>query len=376
MPKKEPKLFVGVKATSRKIFRSGMTVETITLEDRYTNLPLVSIIVLNYNGKHHLKTCLDSLLKTDYPNFEIILVDNGSSDGSVEFVAENYPKVKILRLEKNIYTAGGYMAGVLIASGKYVAVLNNDIEVDEKWLKPLVEALERMPWVAAADAKYKDFYQRNKFDRSAATGRWIDYFGNNYTRGAGEPDLGQYDRPAYIMGVLTIFKRDVLLKLGGFDTSYIYGYEDIDIGWRIYLAGYKVLYVPQAVIYHKSGASTKDQRNAQRPRPEFFYLDKRNRLITLIKNYSIPNMLSALAVALLEYYLSLWYFFLSRNKVYGLQLVRAISYLFRNLRKMMKRRALTQQFRVRPDKDIMKYMVPYSGDIVRVLRNIFSGTFK
>jgi len=196
LPKKEPKLFVGVKATSRKIFRSGMTVETITLEDRSTNLPLVSIIVLNYNGKHHLKTCLDSLLRTDYLNFEIILVDNGSSDGSVEFVAENYPKVKILRLEKNIYTAGGYMAGVLIARGKYVAVLNNDIEVDEKWLKFLVEALERMPWVAAADAKYKDFYQRNKFDRSAATGRWIDYFGNNYTRGAGKLDLGEYDKPS------------------------------------------------------------------------------------------------------------------------------------------------------------------------------------
>jgi GT2 family glycosyltransferase len=298
------------------------------------------------------------------------LVDNGSTDGSVEFVAESYPEVKIVRLRRNIYTAGGYMAGVLAARGKYVAILNNDVEVDEEWLRFLVEALERMPWVVAADAKYRDFYQRNRFDNSAAAGRWIDYFGNNYTRGSGELDLGQYDKSVYIMGVLTIFRRDILLKLGGFDISYIFGYEDIDLGWRIYLAGYKVLYVPQAVIYHKSGASTKNRQNMQRPRPEFFYLNKRNRLITSMKNYSVPNMLRATAVTLLEYYLSLWYFFTSGNKVYGLELVRAILYPFRNLRKIMKKRALTQQFRVRSDKDIMRYMVPYSGDICRVLRNI------
>jgi GT2 family glycosyltransferase len=333
--------------------------------------PLVSIIVLNYNGKQHLKTCLDSLLRTRYPIFEIILVDNGSTDDSVEFVAENYPMVKIIRLKKNIYTAGGYMAGVLAARGKYVAILNNDIEVDEKWLIPLVEALERMPWVAAADAKYRNFYRRDLFDDAAAAGRWIDYFGNNYTRGVGEPDLGQYDRPAYIVGVLTIFRRDVLLKLGGFDISYIFGYEDIDVGWRIYLAGYKVVYVPQAVIYHKSGASTRDSREARRPRPEFFYLNKRNRLITLIKNYKVANMLRALLVTFLEYYLSLWYFFLSGNKVYGLQLAKAMVYPFRNLRKIMRTRARIQSLRVRSDKEIMKYMVPYSGDIVRFLSNIF-----
>jgi len=88
------------------------------------------------------------------------------------------------------------MAGVLVAKGKYVAILSNDMEVEENWLTPLVEALEKMPWVAAAEPKYKDFYQRNKFDNSAAAGRWIDYFGNNYTRGAGKLDLGQYDKPS------------------------------------------------------------------------------------------------------------------------------------------------------------------------------------
>jgi GT2 family glycosyltransferase len=333
--------------------------------------PLVSIVVLNYNGKHHLKTCLDSLLCTKYPNFEIIVVDNGSADGSVDFVKENYPGVRIVKLGKNIYSAGGYMAGVLSAKGKYVAILNNDIEVDENWLTPLVEVLEKMPWVAAADAKFRNFYQRDVFDDSVAAGRWIDYFGNNYTRGIREYDLGQYDKPVYIFGVLTIFRKDLLLKIGGFDLSYIFGYEDIDIAWRLYLAGYKVLYVPRSVIYHKSGATTKDNPSSRRARAEFFYLIKRNRLITVLKNYDIVNMMKALIVTLFEYYLAAWYFFITGGKTYGVQVIRAILYPIKNLRKIMLKRALVQRLRKRSDKEVMKYMVPYSGDIGRLL-----GVFK
>jgi len=333
--------------------------------------PLVSIVVLNYNGKHHLKTCLDSLQRTKYPNIEIILVDNGSTDGSVEFVKEDYPTVKIVRLSRNIYTCGGYMAGVLASRGKYVAILNNDIEVDENWLTSLVEVLEKMPWVVAADAKYKNFYHRDRFDDSAAAGRWIDYFGNNYTRGVNEVDRGQYDKPAYIMGVLTIFRKDKFLEVGGFDISFIFGYEDIDIAWRLYLAGYKVLYVPKSNIYHKSGASTKDKLRARRPRPEFFYLIKRNRLILLIKNYSVVNMIRALLVAYFEYVLLAWYFFLTGNKVYGLEIVRAMIYPIRNLKKIMMKRAMVQRLRKRSDKEIMKYMVPYSGVIAEFLSNLF-----
>jgi GT2 family glycosyltransferase len=329
--------------------------------------PLVSIVVLNYNGKHHLKTCLDSLLRTKYPNFEVILVDNGSTDESVKFVKENYPNVNIVKLRKNVYSVGGYMAGVLAAKGKYVAILNNDIEVDENWLTPLVEALEKMPWVAAADAKYKSFYQRDLFNDTAAAGRLIDYFGNNYTRGVKERDLGQYDKPVYIMGVLTIFRRDLLLRIGGFDLLYIFGYEDIDIAWRLYLAGYKALYVPQSIIYHKSGASTKNEQSSCRPRPEFFYLNKRNRIVTLIKNYSLANVFKALIVIFFEYYITALYFFLTGDMVYGVQMIRALLYPFKNLKKVVAKRVHVQRLRTCSDKVIMKYMVPYSGDVVRVL---------
>jgi len=333
--------------------------------------PLVSIVVLNYNGKQHLKTCLDSLSRTKYPNFEIILVDNASTDGSVEFVKENYPYVRIVRLGRNTYTSGGYMAGVLVARGKYVAILNNDIEVDESWLTPLVEALEKLPWVAAADSKYKNFYQRDRFDNAAAAGRWIDYVGNNYTRGVDEVDRGQYDKPVYIMGALTIFRRDKLLEIGGFDLSYIFGYEDIDVAWRLYLAGHKVLYMPKSVIYHKSGASSRVKPTARRPLPEFFYLIKRNRLISLMKNFGVFNMLRALLISFLEYYLLAWYFFLTGNEVYGLEVIRALIYPIKNAKKIIKKRVIVQSTRKRSDKEIMRYMLSYSGIIREFLLSIF-----
>ena len=345
-----------------------MTLDNI--KENRNEYPFVSVVVLNYNGKYHLKTCLDSLLRTDYPRFEIILVDNGSTDGSVEFVQQNYPMVKIVRLRKNLYAAGGYMAGVLMAKGEYVAILNNDIEVDPGWLKALMKYMVKMPWVAAADPKYKYFYQRDLFENSAAAGRWIDYFGNNCTRGVWEVDRGQYDRPVYIMGVLTLFRRDILLKLGGFDLSYIFGYEDIDIAWRIYLAGYKALYVPEAVIYHKAGGTTRDKPGMRRPRPEFYYLVKRNRIISLIKNYGISNMLFSLLVTLLEYYFTLWYFMVTRQKTYGLAIFRAMLYSFIHLRKIMTKRAYVQMLRVVPDRVVKRYMVPYCGDIRQFLISI------
>lgn len=334
-----------------------------------TPSPLVSIIILNYNGLKHLKVCLDSVLNTQYDNFEVIIVDNGSTDGSVEFVRNNYPNVRLLRLNRNIYTAGGYMAGVLVAKGKYVAILNNDVEVDKNWLKPLVDSLEKMPWVAAVDAKYKNFFDRDRFDDSAAAGRWIDYFGNNYTRGVNEQDRGQYDKFTYIFCALTIFRRDALMKVGGFDPSYIFGYEDIDLSWRLYLAGYKVLFDPRAVIYHKSGASTRDEK-ARRLRPELFYLNKRNRLVTLLKNYSMFNMLISLFVTLVEYYVSMFYFIINGDKVYGLQLTRAVNYVFKNLGKIFKKRIHVQFLRKVPDKEIKRYMVPYHGDVVKLLRKL------
>jgi len=329
------------------------------------NYPFVSIVVLNYNGKHHLKTCLDSLLKTDYPSFEIILVDNGSTDGSIEFVRFNYPIIRVIRLKRNYGTAIGYDVGVLEARGEYVAILNNDIEVDPQWLKSLIENIKRFErlGVVAADPKFRSFFYRDRFEDSAAAGRWIDYFGNNYTRGVNEVDSNQYDKPIYIIGILTFFKKDALLKSGAFDPYYIFGYEDIDLGWRLYLMGYRIIYVPRSVIYHKSGGTTRS--GSRRPKPFFYYLTKRNRIVTIIKNYSVMNMLIALYVTLLEYLALMVYFAFKKQKEYSYSIIHAIfKALFKDLKYIVrKRRARIQALRKVKDRDVRKYFLPYSGII-------------
>jgi GT2 family glycosyltransferase len=334
--------------------------------------PFVSIVVLNHNGMKHLKSCLESLMKTNYPEFEIILVDNGSDDLSVSFVRRNYPKVKLLELGKNYGSSVGYMAGVKIAQGPYVSILNNDIEVDPDWLYPLVEALEKNPTVAAADPKFKNYFDRKRFEDSAAAGRLIDYFGNNYTRGVNEVDRGQFDQIEYIMGVLTFFRKSTMIEIGGFDTSFGYGYEDIDLGWRFYLSGYKVMYVPKSVIYHKSGATSRMAKN-RKIRPNLYYLIKRNRLIALLKNYGIRNMLVALFVSSFEYFLTLYYFMLNRERLHSLAIVKAMLYILPNLRLIFVQRSKVQQLRRLADKEIKRHMVRYSGDIRWLLSDLNRG---
>jgi GT2 family glycosyltransferase len=328
--------------------------------------PLVSVVVLNYNGVQHLQSCLDSLIDLDYPEIEIIVVDNGSTDGSLEFLRSSYPSVKVIELGRNMGSCIGYMSGVLEGKGKFVAILSNDMEVDRNWLKPLVSVLENMPNVAAADSKYKSYFHRDRFEDAAAAGRWIDYFGNNYTRGVNEIDAGQYNKRCYIIGVVTIFRKDLLTKIGGFDKSYFYGYEDIDIGWRIYMCGYKAIYVPESVIYHKSGATSRIGKD-RKIRPELFYYIKRNRLISLIKNYELQNILLGLSVSTLEYTLTLFYFAVTNQTAQFRALFRAMLFILPNLREIMKGRTSVQRLRLLSDRQVKQSMLRYCGDIAGIL---------
>jgi GT2 family glycosyltransferase len=297
-------------------------------------------------------------LRTDYPNFEVILVDNASTDGSVEWVTKNYPHIKIVRNKVNLGFAGGCNTGIRHASGKYVAILNNDVEVDENWLKPLVHILEENSEIGATDSKYLNFYERNKFDSSAAAGRFLDYFGNVYARGHGENDEGTYNNLCRIFVALTIFRKDVIFKAGLFDEDFFFGYEDVDLSWRINLIGYKIYYVPNSVIYHKSSATVKLNKITK---PEFYIRDKKNRLVTLIKNYSIKTLVFVIPVVLLEYLGLLTYLILKSKKVHALCVVEAIIQVFKSFKEIWKKHLFVNQVRKLSDSEIRKLMVPYVG---------------
>jgi len=246
--------------------------------------PLVSVVIPNFNGKKYLKTCLSSIQKATYKNIEIIVVDNASNDGSVEFLRTNYPQVRVFAKTVNLGFAEGCNEGMRNAKGEYIALLNNDTEVDSKWLEELVQVAESNPQIGVCASKIVMFHNRKILN---SAGGEFDIYGFGHDRGLYEIDKGQYSRLEEVFfasgGAMLIRKR-TLNNVGFFDSRYFMYGEDLDFCWRTRLQGYKVMYVPSAVVYHKYGG-TMEAINVQR-----LYLNSRNNLCSILKNYSLKSL--------------------------------------------------------------------------------------
>jgi len=327
--------------------------------------PLVSVVIVNFNGLNHLPTCLNSASETDYSNFEIILIDNGSTDGSVEYVKCSFPKVKIVQNSTNLGPVKAYNAGIANAKGKYVAILNNDIELDPDWLIECVRAMESDDRIGLCDSKYLNYYDRSRFDSVSAAGRFIDMFGNVYARGCGELDKGQFDKIAEVFAGLALFRKSALDEAGIFDETFFYGYDEIDLCWRMRLKGYKVVYVPKSKIYHKVSQSAKQSK---RMKPTFYFNIKKNRLQMLIKNHSLKGISLAMPIVLTEYsgYLVNWV--MKRDKMYFSETVKAMFWVLVNFKAIWTKHELVQGSRKVDDGFLKKVIVPYCGDFVQAIR--------
>jgi len=330
--------------------------------------PPVSVVIVNFNGFEHLPICLKSVTETNYPNFEIIMVDNGSSDGSVEYVRNHFPRVKIVQNSVNLGAVIGYNIGIANSKGKYIAILNNDIEVDRDWLIECVKAMEKDSKIGVCDSKYLNYYERSRLDSVSAAGRLIDKFGNVYARGCDEADGGQFDKITEVFAGLTLFRKSALDEAGLFDETFFYGYDEIDLCWRIKLRGYNVLYIPTSKIYHKISQSAKQGRKMK---PSFYFHIKKNRLQMLIKNYSPKRNFIVMPVALAEYFGYLINWMVKRDKRYFLETIKGMAWVLINLKAIWIKHNLVQGTRKIDDKDLEKVMVPYCGDFVRTIRNRF-----
>lgn len=217
--------------------------------------PLVSVIVPNWNGERHLPACLDSLCRQTYDHREVIVVDNASSDGSVALVERGYPQVKILRLPVNRGFAGGANEGIRAARGEVIALLNNDAEADLNWLAELVAALSQYPEAGMAASKML-LYDRRDVINSAG-----DFYGPDGVpgnRGVWQRDSGQYQQEEWVFGPCggaAAYRRTLLDQVGLLDEAFFFSVEDVDLAWRAQLAGYRCIYVPRAVVYHKLSAT-------------------------------------------------------------------------------------------------------------------------
>ena len=219
------------------------------------NYPRVSVIIPHWNGRRHLHDCLTSLRRQTFADHEVILVDNGSTDGSQKYVREEFPEVILIELGENRGFTGACNAGYAAGRGEFVCLLNNDTETDPRWIEVLVDTFERHPQVGIVAGKMLLFDQRDHFHTAGDYYRVNGLPGN---RGVWQADRGQYDREEPVFsacGGAAAYRRIMVEQIGFLDDAFFFSCEDIDLAWRAHLAGWKVLYVPGAIVYHKLKAS-------------------------------------------------------------------------------------------------------------------------
>jgi GT2 family glycosyltransferase len=247
----------------------------------------VSVIILNYNGREYIEECLDSVLRQTYRDREVIVVDNGSTDGSLEVIKEKFVgKIKLIENKNNLGFAEGNNIGISSATGTYIALLNNDAVADATWLDELVGAAQRSDSTFGMWASKIFFYDNRKIIDTA--GHLIYPDGLNRGRGKGETDTGQYDKEEEVFfpsGCAALYSKRMLDQIGLFDPDFFAYGDDTDVGLKARIAGWKCLYVPTAIVYHRSSAT------AGRYSTLKAYLVERNRVWILIKYFPLRHIL-------------------------------------------------------------------------------------
>jgi len=250
-----------------------------------SNQPKVAIVILNWNGRKYLEQFLPSVSTTVYSNYEIIVIDNCSSDDSVLFLEKNYPSITIMRFSRNYGFAKGYNEALKQVNADYYMLLNSDVEVNPTWLQPMVSLMELDKTIAACQPKVLSYNNKNLFEYAGAAGGWMDKFGYPFAKGrvfdVCEEDRGQYDDASlifWVTGAAMFIRSSVFHEVKGFDEYFFAHQEEIDLCWRIQLAGYKLSSCPASVVYHVGGG-TLPRGNTRKT-----YLNFRNNQIMLAKN--------------------------------------------------------------------------------------------
>lgn len=246
----------------------------------------LSIVILNWNGSRHLRNFLPSVVKySNYDWAEIVVADNNSDDKSCEVIEQEFPNVKLLRLDRNYGFAEGYNLALKNNDAEYILLLNSDVEVTENWLKPMLDLMDSNPLIAVCQPKIMQLDQPDKFEYAGASGGFIDHYGYPFCRGRlvnfQEHDHGQYDHPISVFwasGAAMLIRGNLWHESGGFDKDFWAHMEEIDLCWRLKNQGYKVIVCPASKVFHLGGGSLAYGS------PQKIYLNFRNNLFLLYKN--------------------------------------------------------------------------------------------
>ncbi|GAG72215.1 unnamed protein product [marine sediment metagenome] len=255
--------------------------------------PQISISIVNLNGKDYLGQCLDSIKNLNYPEdkLETIVIDNGSSDDSVNFIKSNYPLVKLISNDKNMGFAFANNQAAKAANGDYIAFLNNDTRVDKNWLIELLRPIYKNKEVVASGSKVLSIDGKN----IDFVGGMINFEGKGFQIDYGIPvekgNYSQYRYLPFVNGGAMLVDRKIFLGAGGFDEDFFAYYEDVDFGWRLWVLGYKVVFAPESIVYHHHHGTSKIFSE-----DKLRFLKERNSLYSIFKNYddeNLPKILSA-----------------------------------------------------------------------------------
>lgn len=309
--------------------------------DRNHRYPCISIIIVNYNGINILPNCLNALTKTCYPDFEVIIVDNGSNDASIEFL-ENFKeqsriRMTIIKNELNLGFAEANNIGVACSSCKYVAFLNNDTLVDENWLGILVNALEGNPTIGAVQSLLL-----RKSGEVDSIGAAMDIFGTASDLSVPIKEASRLHGISEIFSACAaamLIRRELFNRVGGFDPKFFAYYEDADLSWRIRLFGYKVFIDFDSIVYHLRGTtSNKFKGNL------FDYHLYKNQLAMLIKNHTLKSLIFVMPVVCLLYFFRLVNGLMKNNLGLVKVTLKAILWNFLELAYLMGQRRYIKKF--------------------------------
>ncbi|MCX6765907.1 MAG: glycosyltransferase [Candidatus Moranbacteria bacterium] len=371
-------IVAGKKQTSQ----SHLTKTIIAIARKEENKPdgKAAVIIANWNGKEYLNDCLFSLRHQTYKNFKIILVDNGSSDDSVSFVKSNFPEIEIISLPENQGFAKANNIGINKAfedtSVDYIVTLNNDTRVDPGYIEKMIECAVRHPDAGSIQPKVMNFFNPQMID---STGIEIYFDTSAINRGQKEKDIGQYEKEEEIFGSSAsagLFARHALEKVKlseneFFDESYFSYQEDVDLAWRLRLAGFKSYYCPEAKVFHAHSATGKSYSSFK----AFFIV--RNQYYNIVKNLPFWILIKAFLFLFVHYIFSFFGIFIQKGQIYEFRktreregiiklLLKSWRDVGRNLPKLIERRRLIKKIKQVRNKEINKWFNKFKASLIKI----------
>ena len=295
----------------------------------------LSVIIPNFNGKQFLKTCLNSIKKQSYPFYEIIIIDNGSSDGSVQYIHENYPELTLILNKENLGFAAAVNQGIKKSSSEYVFLLNNDVELEVDSISNLLKCIEKDERIFAVSSKMIRYSDRSKMDDA---GDEYTIFGWTKKVGDGKsPESYSQERETFsACAGAALYRKSILSEIGCFDENFFAYMEDVDISYRARINGYKCVYCPEAVVYHFGSGTSGSRYNEFKIR-----LAARNNVYVPYKNMPWPQLVLNGIFLFVGYFIKYLFFFKKGN---GSTYLNGLKEGFNSLGKLEKTRYENKNF--------------------------------